>query len=208
MRPKKHLPQFAALGGLFLLAACGGGTQFSGVWVDPTYQDRQLQRILVVGVSENQTGRLMWESEMAAQLKHYKVDAIPSSTILPRDEMLSEAMVKENIAGKDIDGILVTRVMSVDQHEEYVPGTTYTVPSTYYNWYGYYSMGYSVVHDPGYTYTSTTANLESNLYDATNGKLIWAAISHTYDPRSVEDVVHPVSQRVADELKRENLLPE
>ena len=87
--------------------------------------------------------------------------------------------------------------MDVDRKDVYVPPTTYvsSYPSygyPYYgSWYGYYSHGYTVTHDPGYTYEKVTVSLETNLYNASDEAIIWSGQSQTFDPKGVDDVIGP-----------------
>ena len=107
----------------------------------------------------------------------------------------------------------MTRVYDIQTDTEYVPPSTSVgvYPGwghPYYGgWYGYYSYSYTVSYSPGYTYQRTTVVLESNLYDAASGQLIWSAQSETFDPTNVEDAIISVSTELVRNLREEKLLP-
>jgi hypothetical protein len=140
------------------LAACSGGTEFSGTWTNPEYaKQEQVDDVLVVAIAQNDTARRMFETELANALSKQGVTAWPSYEIHATMEQLPKEKAEALIAENGIEAIIVTRLLDVDRKDVYVPPTTYvsSYPSygyPYYgSWYGYYSHGYTVTHDPGYT---------------------------------------------------------
>jgi hypothetical protein len=63
-----------------------------------------------------------------------------------------------------------------------------------------------VSHDPGYTYEKVTVVLETNLYDASSGDIIWSGQSNTLDPGGVNDVIEPTTALIVEELVVNKLL--
>jgi hypothetical protein len=199
--------------GVLSLGACSGGTKFTGTWTNPEYaQSQQVDDVLVVAISENTTSRRIWETELARQLERQGVRAWPSIQIHPAVEQLPKEKAEALIAEHGIEAVIVTRLLDVDRQDVYVPPTTYvssypTYGQPYYgNWYGYYSASYTVSHDPGYTYEKVTVVLETNLYDASNGEIIWSGQSNTLDPGGVNDVIEPTTALIVEELVINKLL--
>jgi len=195
------------------LAACGGGTKFAGTWTNPEYAKQEnVDDVLVVAISENATSRRMFESELASQLESQGIKAWPSTQFHPSVEQLPEEKADALIAENGIEAVIVTRLLDVDRQDVYVPPTTYvssypTYGRPYYgSWYGYYSTGYTVSHDPGYSYEKVTVTLETNLYDAANGNIIWSGQSQTFDPGGVGDVIGPTAGLIVEELVTQRLL--
>ena len=105
------------------------------------------------------------------------------------------------------DGVLVSRLLSVNQSQEYVPPSTHTVPTSYHGYYDYYGTSYALVHEPGYFKTNTTFRLETNLYSVPAGGLVWSGQSETLNPASLTDVIDSMTAAVAKRLKEEKLIP-
>ena len=200
---------------LVVLVGCGGGgTQFAATWVNPDYQDKLVDDVLVIAVADTESGRRMWEAAMAGHLLAHGVTAYQSSQLIQKKEMLTREEIGAVIQEKGIEGVIVTRILDVNETENYVPPSTMTVstyPSygyPYYgSYYGYYSHGYSTVTSPGYTYTDVTVTLETNLYDASNETIVWSGQSQTFNPSNAQqDIVVPTTRMIIDELVADGLV--
>lgn len=208
-------PLVALATGLALLATagCSGSTKFAATWTNPEYAENQsVDDVMVVAVAQSEANRRMFEQELASRLEAQGVKAWPSTRFHPEIAQLPEDKAREVIEENGIEAVIVTRLVDVDRKDVYVPPTTYVSSypaygSPYYgSWYGYYSYGYTVTHDPGYTYEKVTVTLETNLYDAGNGEIIWSGRSNTFDPSSVQDVIGPTTQLIVEELVARKLL--
>jgi hypothetical protein len=201
---------FIALIALSALAACSKNkTSIPLSWRNPAYKDAGFEKLFVIGVGRDEGARRLFEDTFAKTLANQGTSAQASWGLLPQSEQLTEEQVRGAIEGGGFDGVLVTRVLSVDRDEEYVPPSTHTVPTTYhgYGYYGYYGSSYTVVHQPGYYKTNTTFRLETNLYSVASGGLVWSGQSDTLNPESLTDVIDSMTAAVAKKLKEEKLIP-
>jgi len=161
--------------------ACGTTTRLSNVWRSESYSAGPMHKVLVVGIAQTSTGRRSFEDRFVEALASQQVDAVQSYRLLPSDERLSEATLKEAIRGHGFDGVIATRLIEVDEETTYVP------PST--------------------TVTTTIVRLETHLYDAEQAELVWSAQSDTFDPDSTQDAIDSVTKKIAKQLASEDLLP-
>lgn len=192
------------------LSACNKtATTIPLTWRNPAYQDGGFQKLLVIGVGKDEGARRLFEDTFTKAITAEGGAAQPSWGLLPQSTQLSEEQIRGAIEGDDFDGVVVTRLLRVDQSQEYVPPSTYAVPTTYsgYGYYGYYDRSYSVVQEPGYYKTNTTFRLETNLYSVATGDLVWSGQSDTLNPESLSDVIDSMTAAVAKKLKAERLIP-
>ncbi len=204
---KRNLLWCAIVVALLAGVACATKTTLSNVWRSETYPSGTMQRILVIGVAENETGRRSFEDAFAAALALQNADAVPSYQLLPGEERLSRESIEAAISGRGFQGVLVTRLLGVDEQETYVPPSTYVRPGYYgRGMYGYYGSSWDVVHRPGYTVTETIVRLETHLYDAATADLVWAAHSDTFDPRSTDDIIDSVTKKLSRRLAEDEML--
>ena len=192
------------------LAACSKTTTSIPLsWRNPSIEQTVFKKLLVIGVGEDDGGRRLFEDTFAKALAERGTSAQASWGLLPQSTQLTEEQIRGAIEGGDFDGVLVSRLLSVDQDQEYVPGSSYTVPTTYYGYgyYGYYGTSFATVHDPGYFKTNTTFRLETNLYSVAGDGLVWSGQSATLNPESLTDVIESMTAAVAKKLKEEKLIP-
>ena len=165
-----------------------------------------------MAVTATEVRRRIFEDSLVSKLQAEEISAYPSNQFHESVDQMDEEEVEALIKERGIEAVIVTRLLNLEREEIVVPPST-TVSSypsygrPYYDsWYGYYSHGYGVTHDPGYTYEKVTVSLETNLYDAANGKLIWSGQSDTYNPDSTQDVFGPTTDIIVDELVYQKLL--
>ena len=200
------------------LAACSKTTtNISQSYRNPGYEQTVFKKLFVIGVAQNQESRQAFEDAFAKAIVDQGGAAQTSWGVLPQSEQLSEEEIRAAIEGGNFDGVLITRMLSVDKDQEYVAPKAYNNPrTTYYaggggyrygGYYGFYGTTYAKVHEPGYFETSTTFRLETNLYSIANGGLVWSGQSETIDPESIPDARASMTAAVAKKLKEEKLIP-
>ncbi len=195
---------------LSALCACSASkTTIPLSWRNPAYAGTAFQKLFVIGVGENDGARRLFEDTFARAIAAEGATAQASWGHLPQTTRLTEEQVRGAIEGGDFDGVIITRLLKVDQEQQYVPGSTYSVPTTYYGYgyYGYYGTSYAVVHEPGYFKTNTTFRIETNLYSVATGDLVWSGQSDTLNPESLTEVIDSMTSTVAKKLKAEKLIP-
>lgn len=162
-----------------LVTACATEQiNINAVWKDPLYQARP-HKIMVIGVAKNPLNRRIFEDEFVRQLKAHGTEAIASYTVIPDRQQGDQAVIAAKVEKLGADTMLVTRLVSKKTVQFYVPGTPYYPPPHYSTWPDYYGYGYQAMYTPGYVAEEEFAVFETNLYDATNDKLAWAASSET-----------------------------
>jgi hypothetical protein len=189
------------------LGSCSSGTQLTVEWKDADHVGR-VQNVMVIGVAERMVVRRAFEDELAKQLLENGATASSSARVLPADTKIEKEVIKAEIERLNLDAVLVTRLLDVEETTEYVPGTTtmvYTQPY-YRGMYPYYHTVYEAVHTPGYTIESTVVTLETNLYDAGREALIWSAQSETFDPGSVESAIKEVAKTIVEGMVARGLI--
>jgi hypothetical protein len=200
------------------LAACSKTkTSIPQSYRNPGYEQTVFKKLFVIGVAENQENRQAFEDAFAKAIADEGGAAQSSWSLLPQSEQLTEEEIRAAVAAGNFDGVLITRLLSVDKDQEYTPASTYNNPRTRYysggggmygyGFYGFYGTTYAKVHEPGYFETSTTIRLETNLYSAANDGLVWTGQSDTVDPKSIPDARESMTTAVAKKLKEEKLIP-
>jgi hypothetical protein len=194
----------------FLSISCATQTEISSEWKSPEYAGGPMHKILVVAVAETPLGRREYEDRFAEALRGSGAEAVSSYQILPGDERLTKEELEDAIRGEGFDGVIVSRLLGVDEETTYVPPTTEVVPSSMgygrRGYYGYYGRGYDVVRTPGYTQTTEIVSLETKLWNAEDSQLAWGIRSETFDPKSNSDAMDSVVKKLVRKLADDGLL--
>jgi hypothetical protein len=160
-----------------LLTACST-TQIKSVWKDPSYLGYP-QKVMVIAVAKEPIYRRIFEDEFVLQLKARGVDAIASYTTLPDRSQDDQEAIAKMVEQLGADTVLISRLVSKRSVRVYYPATVSHRPYYYSKWPDYYRQGYETINTPGYTTKYEYALMETNLYDARNDNLIWAATTET-----------------------------
>jgi hypothetical protein len=165
---------------VLLLAACAS-TTLRSAWYDTSYSGAPLKRIMVVGVGGTLSDRRIFEDIFAQKLTTAGVDAVPGYRFIPEASRANEPAWNEGVAASGADGVLVVRVLRVDQKTRVmttmVPGPMF---GPYYAWWG--PGWYAVPEVQQYE----TAIVESTLYDAKTKRPVWSATTETFNPTTVQ----------------------
>ena len=203
------------------LCACKttAATNFSQSYRNPGFEDTVFRRVLVIGVTQDAESRQAFENALASAIAGEGGTAAPSYTVLPASEQISEDELHAVLEREGIDGVVLTRLLSVDKDRQYTPPKKYNKPRTRYypagwgygfgygGFYGFYGTTFAAVHEPGYFDTSTTLRVETSLYSVATNDLVWTGQSETIDPDSLDDARASITKAVAKKLKQEQLIP-
>ncbi len=192
-----------------LAAASCATTKWVNTWTEPAAAGRApLKKILVIGMSADMANRRAWEEAMAASLKGYKVEATQSAQVLPEGQV-AEDVLRAKVKEGGYDGVVITRLISVDEKTDYVPPSSGVVVGGY-GWgpyYGAYGGWYGTVYSPGYLVNSTVVRLQTRLWAAEGeGKPLWTGVSESVDPSEVKSLSKEISFMITKELDKHGLI--
>jgi hypothetical protein len=196
---------FAGLLALGLVGCASTGMVHS--WKDPNYSGGPMSKVLVIGVAASDANRRIFEDRFKMDLATEKVEAISSYTVLPASQLEEEA-VRSKLTELTVDGVIISRVVDSKTVETiYPPETTYMggayYPGYYGSYYGYYSNAYSYYTSPGYVTTTEYVYVETNLYDAKTGNLVWTGLSETaMDPGRADQLIDGVVNMLMSEIRK------
>jgi len=185
----------------FCLPASCATTKMTDTWKDDTYRGT-IRKVVVIGIFKEPDTRKIFEDEFADRLRARGVDATASHKIISAAELPDKDIGIGKIRKLGADTVFVTRVLDMEMEKNYVPGQAYAVP-TYYSYYGSY---YSYSYRPGYTETTGSAYLETNLYNVGDEKLIWSGRSTTKLTETRYELIQAFVKTMLDGLAEAKLI--
>jgi hypothetical protein len=191
-----------AYGALLLLAAASAGcasTKLDSVWQNPAYSGGPLGKIMIIGLGATPGGRAEFENDVADALAEQGVTGVASVGYFADAAQLTRDAVREWVVRDGYQGVLVTRLESVQR-------TQYVQPPRYDDLWGYWGY-YGVAVTPGYVVDQTKLRISSDLFAASSGQVIYTAEIRSYDPSSREKLIHELTTLLLTDLTKRELLP-
>lgn len=194
---------------LFLLVSSCATTTLTTSWHDTAFTAQSpIDDVLVIGITNEETVRRLYEDGFVAKFSDAGLHAYPSYTLNIPDIKPTRKAVAAAVAAADARYVLITRHVSTDTKQHYRPPEPVYVDPYYSRMDRYYPLVYrEAYYRPGYTYSVTTVLLESNLYDAATGKLIWSAQSKSVDPAMTQKYLDELIGVFAQNLRESGFLP-
>ena len=197
MRPMRtHLRSLAVLA---LVAAACSSTKLTSVYADKSFAGQPFDKLLVVGLGASEGGRAAFENAVADKLAAQGVLGVASGNVLVAMEDVSRESVTGWVETDGYDAVLVTRLVDVKKETSYKP-------PTYTDFYGYWGSYGSYVTSPGYVLETTTLLVETTLFDASTGKVVYSAESETFQPRSRDAMIHDLVPLLVGDLTQRGML--
>jgi len=192
---------------LIAIAGCSGAkTDIIGEWHPEDLKKGSIQKVLVLGIfsQDKPLLRRNFEDGIVKAFKDDGVNATPSMDHMPYDVTVDSTTFEKYFEDLDIDAVVVSRLLAVDQKRDFQQGYLYTVPfSYYYGFYGFYYAGIEYANSSGYLSKDVVVVLETNIYETTDKKLIWSGISETMEPDKASDVIYSFGNTLVSTLKKE-----
>ena len=203
---KKMIYIAATISSFLFISSCSS-TKITSVWMDQEKSGTSFNDILVIGIAEEEHNRRLFEESFVAQFNTAGVESEVSYKMLPEGTNINRDTVTDAIKGKNIDAVIVTHMVSVEEETVYRQNMDYRPTYGYYNGlYNYYPYVNSYVHQPGYYTTHEVVKLETNLYEVKSEELVWSAQSRSFAPGSAKEVIDDLIKLVIKDLKEKGLI--
>jgi len=181
-----------------LLGSGCQSTKVADVWVSKDPHPGTFDKIMIVALAKSPGLRAQYENDFADKLASSHVVAVASINLVPDVNAINRRVVEAWSVEYGFDAVVVTRVVNVKRDTKYVP-PAYTMGG----WYG----AWAVASSPGRVVENTTISLETDLFDAKSEKLIYSAVTKTFDPSSRTKAVHEVIDALAKDMTQRGYLP-
>ena len=191
---------------MILMSCSGAKTEIIGEWQEEDYQKGNIDKVLILGIfnKDKPLLRRNFEDGMTSAFKDGGISATPSMDHMPYDQAVDSTTFEKYFKDLDLDAVVVSRLVGIDQARDYKAGYLYTIPyNNYYGFYGYYYAGIQYANSTGYLSQNVVVVLETNIYETKDKKLIWSGISETVDPDKASDVIKSFGSELVSKLKKE-----
>ena len=161
-----------------------------------------LDDILVIGVTSRSTRRRVFEDKFVEEFAALGINATPSYKLIESSMYLSREIVEKAIQGRNLGGVVVTRLAAIKEAEVYQPSVDEDDNLSYFTFYD------KAFHqkDRGTTATYGVLTLETNLYDTQSGELVWSMQSQAIEAAQPRHIVEEYIALAIKTLARRGLI--
>lgn len=175
---------------------------FLDVWKSPEVSRLNFkgQTVAALVITDNQSLQMSGEEALARELTARGGTGLATYRFVPAPELKSAETAKAWFERRGVKGVVALRPVSRDVEKS----AKVAFASGYYqSFWGYYGYGWSqTTIVPIGTRTTTTIGVETLVYDMTSDRLVWAAVSETRNPDSLQAFVKDLVDAVAREMKK------
>jgi hypothetical protein len=170
-------------------------------WSDPASQGTMLKKLAVVGFRRTDLNRRLFEDEMCTLLKKHNVQAEPTYNLMTEPPDTNADGLLNQLRGNGFDGVLISHITGVNSEVRAAPGVRRYVPEPRYDRFGNYYRSVMVEeYTPGIETVYEYVQMQTHLYRASDGALIWAAQSETERTGSLQTRIADYSKAVVADL--------
>jgi hypothetical protein len=187
---------------LALLATAGcSSTRLESTWSDPHYSGEPFRKLMIIGLGATEGGRAEFENSVADALLAHGVTGVSSTGYFASAQDMTRDAVRRWVQQDGYQGVLVTRLIDVRRQQ-------HAVAPTYADLWGYWGYYGTVMTSPGYVEERTTLLINTDLFEAPAGKVVYTAESKSSNPSSRRVVIRDLTALLVKDLTKRGLLPD
>lgn len=179
--------------------------QYSGDQDKSESKIHRFQKPMIIGISDSQQTRQLYEKQFIAGLKQKNITAIPSYTLINSKQKINRETVIAAIKGTDIDSVLVT--YRIADNAEFVHDQSIVNPG-HEGHDETNNMSSTIVTKRGYSRSNEVFMLKTDMYAVESRSLVWSAQTESVGPSSVDQVIIEVTDILIDRLFSDGMLVE
>ena len=191
---------------IFLCGCAASRTTIQSSWTDAAYSGPPLDRLAVVALFDTRADSLAFERSATDYFAMHGVATVPAHELLTptATQTLDEAEIRDRLAATNVDGVLIFRLVAIDERHEYQLSGPYppNAPSSGVNDVAYSasSGAPNARGSQGYWIEQDFVVAETALFDNRSDRLLWTAKSETLEDahsrRTSESIVRTIARQL------------
>jgi len=147
------------------------------------------------------------EDSLAKALTKRGMKGVAAHTFLPTSATADKEKAKVAIKESGAEGLIVVRVLNVEETTRYRPAGVTTYADDYYSsMSSYYAHGWSTVNQPGYMESIESYVIETLCYRVSDEKRLWEGTSKSINPASVQSIAKELVKEAGKVMKKQGLV--
>jgi hypothetical protein len=187
------------------VAVVSAAPKFTSVWKSPDAASVSFagKRVAALVIAHDESLRVSGEEAIVRELTARGLASVATYRIVPKEELRNADAAKAWYEKANVEGVVAMRPVSKDKRTTYNPGTW---GNPYYSsLWGYYGYGWGSVYIPGGVDHDTVVVVETTIYSVSRNQLLWAAVSETKNPKTLQRFVTELVKESVKELHEQGL---
>jgi hypothetical protein len=188
--------------GVVLSAA---SVKFTSTWKSPDAGMVNFagKKVAALVISQDESLRISGEEALVRELTARGMQGVATYRIAPKEELRNPERAMVWYQKANVEGVVAVRPVSADKRQTYTPGTW--INPYYSTLTGYYGYGWGSVYIPGTVQDETFVVVENTIYSVPRNALLWAAVSETRNPKTLQQFIQDLVKESVKELQKQGL---
>lgn len=194
---------------VILALTVAGGTlladaKFTTTWGAPEARTTSFKgkKVAALVISDDLSLRMSGEEALATELSARGMQGTAAYRQIPTEELKKSPEAAKAWFGREsVAGVVALRPVSQDKVKRYPPDIWAT--PYYSTLWGFYPYSWTTVYVAGSVAVDTVIVVESLVYDVSTGKLVWAGVSETTNPKSLQKLVADIVKEAAKKIEKQ-----
>ncbi len=186
-------------------AIVSAAPDFKSVWRSPDAAKVSFagKKVAALVISQDDSLRVSGEESLVTELTNRGLQAVATYRIAPKEELQSAERARGWFEKYGVEGVVALRPVSSEKRISY-SDSLWLSPS-YNTFWGYYGYGWSSAVVIGAVDRDTVITVETLIYSIPLDKLMWAGVSETRNPRTLQKFVEDLVKESVKELQKQGL---
>ena len=188
-----------------VLSACAH-TKIVNIWKDPQYQGHP-KKILVYVMARSPDVKAIVENQLVTKFEERGLVAIASHRFLADSLVIDKDALKKLVMEKGIDTLFIAGPKSQKDLQTLRPGQVdYEAAISTDSDEGFFAAVAGYTYQPG-TYAEEEDAAELAIYDVSEKKRVWSALSKSYVWNTKVEEIKPAVDRLVELLVADKIIP-
>lgn len=177
--------------------------KFTSTWGAPEARGMSFKgrKVAALVVSEDLSLRMSGEEALARELSARGIEGSAAYRQIPAPELKNPDAARRWFERDNIAGVVALRPISQDKVKRYT-ADVWSTPY-YSSFWGFYPYSWSTTYVIGGDATDTVMVVESLIYDVATGKLLWAGVSESTNPKTLQKLVADIVKEAAKKIEKQ-----
>jgi hypothetical protein len=185
------------------VAVLAAAPEFKSVWRSPESANVSFagKKIAALVISKDDSLRIAGEEALATELNARGMQAVATYRMAPKEELQTAERARVWFERAKVDGVIALRPVSSEKRISY--NDSLWLSPSYNTFWGYYGYGYSTAVVIGGVDRDTVITVETLIYSLTLDKLMWAAVSETRNPKTLQKFVEDLVKESVKQIQKQ-----